>query len=57
MFNFILSKPTKMLLLKLFFGFEYAPNHLSAGASPQILLGELTALPLDPRAAFKGTYF
>jgi len=57
MFNFILSKPTKMLLLKLFFGFEYAPNHLSAGASPQILLGELTALPPDPLAAFKGTYF
>ena len=30
---------------------KYAPNRLSAGASPQTPLGELTALPQTPRAA------
>jgi len=32
---------------------KYAPNRLSAGASPQTPLGELTALP-RPIAVFKG---
>ena len=31
-----------------FFWPRYAPNHLSAGASPQTRLGELTALPQTP---------
>jgi len=35
-----------------YFGLEYASNPLSAGASPQTPLGELTALP-RPLAGFK----
>jgi len=36
-----------------FLGAQIAPKSLSAGASPQTPLGELTALPL---AGFKGPY-
>jgi len=34
---------------------QNAPKSLAAGASPQTLLGELTALPQTPW--FKGAYF
>jgi len=32
-------------------------NSISAVALPQTLLGELTALPQNPTAVFKGVYF
>ena len=34
--------------------FKYAPNPLSAGASPQTPLGELTALPQTPQLHLRG---
>ena len=39
-----------------FLGAQIAPRSLSAGAWPQTPLGELTALPQTPIAAFKGPY-
>ena len=38
----------KLLPQSCSFWLKYAPNRLSAGASPQIQLGELTALPRLP---------
>jgi len=32
-------------------------NPISAGAPPQTPMGELTALPQNPLAGFKGAYF
>ena len=46
--NLFLRKSIKLLPPELLLWPRYAPNRLSAGASPQTLLGELTALPQTP---------
>ena len=51
--NLFLRKSIKLLPPELLL---YAPNRLSAGASPQTPLGELTSLPRPP-SWVKGAYF
>jgi len=49
-----LGKSTKTAATRAALFDQYAPNRLSAGVSPQTPLGELTALPKDPLAVFRG---
>ena len=46
--NLFLRKSIKLLPPELLLWPRYAPNRLSAGASPQTPLGELTALAQTP---------
>jgi len=47
------QKPIKCHAKNCYFGLEYGSNHLSAGASPQTLLGSLQRSP-DPLDVFRG---
>ena len=54
--SYILAKSTKLSQLELLFWFKYAPNRLSAGASPQTPLGSLERSPdtVDTIVALRG---
>jgi len=56
--NLILRKTTKNCCHQMSFSkSQNAPNSISAWPATETWLGELTALPADPVAGYKGAYF